>query len=306
MPKSKKFKRWRRRLALTAIVLCLLVAGVEAGLRLIGYALYRPIRLDLATVQKAGADEFVILCVGDSHTYGVDAPHSLSFPRQLENLLNKTDTRRRCRVINYGVPGANSSQALLRLRELYAGGETRPAVVIVNVGKNNDHNFQEARFWLDERMKFQPVHAQIEYLLQHAKVYRLGEIAVRNLRERLTTHTDSSEKYLLDEPLLLDRWLQQDYRAMIELVRANQGRVVLLNYFMPVAYVDRAMAAVAAETGVPLVDVVWFRLPPLAIRSLVGPTAHPNEYGYAAVARFVLDGLRENNLLDEPPSSINE
>ncbi|HPM77000.1 MAG TPA: GDSL-type esterase/lipase family protein [bacterium] len=303
MPKPKKAKRWRRRLALTAIVLCLLVAGVEVGLRLIGCALYRPIRHDLATVPKAGADEFVMLCVGDSHTYGVDAPSGLSYPSQLANLLNRSDKQRRYRVINYGVPGANSSQALRRLRELYANGSTKPAMVIVNVGKNNDHNFQEARFWLDERMKSAPVHAQLEYLLQHAKVYRLGEIAMRNLREKLAASTAGADKYLLDEPSLLAAWLHQDYRAMIELVRANQGRVLLLNYFMPVAYVDRAMTAVAAETGVPLVDVVWFRLPPIAIRSLVGPTAHPNELGYAAIARFVLTGLEQNNLLDEPPRS---
>ncbi|HPQ69466.1 MAG TPA: GDSL-type esterase/lipase family protein [bacterium] len=306
MPEPKKCKRWLKRLTLTAIVLCLLVAGVEVGLRLIGRVLYRPIELELETAQKADADEFVILCVGDSHTQGVDAPPGLSYPSQLANLLNKNHRPTRYRVINYGVPGANSSQALLRLRELYAKGGTTPAVVIVNVGKNNDHNFQEARFWLDERMKTQPLRAQLEYLLQHAKVYRLGEIAMRNLRERLTTPTDSADKYLLDEPPLLDRWLQQDYRAMIELVRANRGRVVLLNYFMPVAYVDRAMTAIAAETGAPLVDVVWFRLPRVAIRSLVGPTAHPNERGYAAVARFVLEGLQENNLLDQPSSSINE
>lgn len=299
MSKGFKLSRRKKRLLLALVALLLAVFGAEAALRVAGRWLYRPIEAEVTAFRKSGVNEFVILCLGDSHTYGVDAPRNLSYPRQLANLLNNADPNTKYRVINYGVPGFNSSQALRRLRKLYAAGETRPRVVIINVGKNNDHNFQEARFWLDKQMKTQPLRAQLEYLLQHAKVYRLGEIAIRNFREKLTSASEQSNKFLLDDVPLLTDWLRQDYRAMIELILAHDGRVVLLNYFMPFEYVDQAMSSMAAAYDVPRVEIVWFRLPMIAIRPLVGPTAHPNEHGYAAIARFVFEELKQNDLLPE-------
>lgn len=54
-----------------------------------------------------------ILCVGDSHTRGVGAPAALSYPRQLQRLLEAEYPGARFAVVNAGIPGSNSSDTRL-------------------------------------------------------------------------------------------------------------------------------------------------------------------------------------------------
>src|SRR5687767_7652500 len=71
--------------------------------------------------------EVRILCVGDSHTYGVGVSPDESYPSQLERLLRARGVH--ARVVNAGVPGQNSSQLRERLPAKLA--EYRPQVVLV-------------------------------------------------------------------------------------------------------------------------------------------------------------------------------
>lgn len=70
----------------------------------------------------------VVLALGDSITHGTGAAPEAAYPAQLAQLTGWN-------VINGGVPGDTSAQALARLPALLA--EHQPALVIVSVGGND-------------------------------------------------------------------------------------------------------------------------------------------------------------------------
>ena len=68
-----------------------------------------------------------ILALGDSLTTGFGAPKGADYPAQLAQLLGR-------RVINGGVSGDTSAQALARLPDLLA---QKPKLVVVSIGGND-------------------------------------------------------------------------------------------------------------------------------------------------------------------------
>lgn len=81
--------------------------------------------LPLSRLLPTGA---AVLALGDSITHGTGAPPEAAFPAQMAALSG-------WRVINGGVPGDTSAQALQRLPALLA--EHGPVLVIVSLGGND-------------------------------------------------------------------------------------------------------------------------------------------------------------------------
>ena len=75
------------------------------------------------------AEEFRILCLGESGTFGAGLANGLAYPSLLEKLLNHDGGDSRFRVINAGVPAWSSFQSreFLRLK----GADLRPDLVVV-------------------------------------------------------------------------------------------------------------------------------------------------------------------------------
>ncbi len=70
----------------------------------------------------------MVLALGDSITYGTGAAPEAAYPAQLAQLTGWN-------VVNAGVPGDTSAQALARLPALLA--EHKPALVIASIGGND-------------------------------------------------------------------------------------------------------------------------------------------------------------------------
>jgi len=73
-------------------------------------------------------DGATVLALGDSITYGTGAPPKASYPNVLARLTGWN-------VVNAGVPGDTSAQALARLPALL--DEHKPALVLVGIGGND-------------------------------------------------------------------------------------------------------------------------------------------------------------------------
>ena len=83
----------------------------------------------------------VILCVGDSHTFGLPLPEEESYPSQLQGALDERHGAGTFRVVNLGIPSVNSDFVLNRLERQIV--QLDPVVVIVWVGINNLWNAVE-------------------------------------------------------------------------------------------------------------------------------------------------------------------
>jgi acyl-CoA thioesterase-1 len=81
---------------------------------------------------QANAQAPVILAIGDSMTAGYGVEPDGSYPAQLEKQLH--DRGYSYRVVNYGVTGSTTTQALSRMTRALA---IQPAIVIIQLGGND-------------------------------------------------------------------------------------------------------------------------------------------------------------------------
>ncbi|MFH0877630.1 MAG: GDSL-type esterase/lipase family protein [Candidatus Omnitrophota bacterium] len=85
-----------------------------------------------------GKNDLLILCLGDSHTWGLGSKTAQSYPSVLGDLLEGFPLDKEFQVINLGIPGMNSAMIAEQLKNkfyLYM-----PDIVILNGGSNNSWN----------------------------------------------------------------------------------------------------------------------------------------------------------------------
>lgn len=122
---------------LVAIAVVGSLVAMEATLQ-VGAVVARHVAGPRRIVAGEGA---VILCVGDSHTYGLPLPVEESYPSQLQAALDARHGAGTFRVVNLGIPSVNSDFVLNRLERQIA--QLDPVLVIVWVGINNLWNAAE-------------------------------------------------------------------------------------------------------------------------------------------------------------------
>jgi hypothetical protein len=188
----------------------------------------------------------VILCVGDSHTYGYLLPPQDSYPARLQARLDRRGLS--ASVVNAGVPGMNSSQMRRRLPELLA--RYHPALVIIQSGSNNDWNRRDTVWsdladgsatpgpgaWL----------ARAQYLvgdrLRTVKLF--SYLWNRGLRRPLPKEVDRDREGKVffheyrgkpeagswDSVAVVSDRTRRDLGAMVKLAQAAGARVLFINY----------------------------------------------------------------------------
>lgn len=88
--------------------------------------------------------EIRIVCVGDSHTFGVGTAARYAYPKQLEQLLNINNPTQRFSVVNLGVPGASTKHQAQELGAFIQRYDAQ--LVILLTGRNNAN---EVERWAD-------------------------------------------------------------------------------------------------------------------------------------------------------------
>ena len=283
----------------------LLIAIAEIGLRVAGYFFHKRVYY---YAQATDNFDHLIVCVGDSHTEGIGAPKGQDFPTQLASILNLKAGSPRYKVINLGHAGYNSSQAVNVLFDFLRKSSRQPDIIIFNAGNNNDHNFAEARI-LPQDARMAGTNVWIEYLLANSRAFRLGQITVYRLK-RLVSKNNIGELENNDvlnvwgkrELELLERWLLADIEVLSKDARSRGAKLVLLNYFTPTPWVDRAFTKAASLYDIPFIDVRGFGYPLgyiASYRAWVSSDWHPNQYGYARIAEMVYSELVKNGAVEK-------
>jgi len=276
-----------------------LVLLVEIGLNVAGVFLYRPIQAEMERVGRVSAGDFVILCVGDSHVYGIDSDRALTWPSQLAAVLERSYPDVHFGAINMGVPGYNSSETLQSMQEALERHPGRIDMVIFEAGRNNGLSFRKATV-LPPDFSELPWHEQARFLLTDSKAYRLGQLAELRIRTALNIQSKSLFQMNLSKEFLMD-WLAHDYRAAVRTAREHGVPIVFMNYVIPGdlfnGYVTSAMKRIRQEEGVVFVDVENFGLPGPAFFTMpVMRTSdgHPNERGNRLIANILAEALQED------------
>jgi lysophospholipase L1-like esterase len=143
-----------------------------------------------------------IIAFGDSLTYGTGAPPNLSYPAQLSKLLKQP-------VINAGVPGDTTSEALERLESDVLSRS--PGIVLLTLGGND----------LKNRMPAQTAFANLEMIVNRIQstgaLVVVGGISIpfwdRGFSEQYRELAEKTGAVLVDnvyEDIMGDRSLMSD------------------------------------------------------------------------------------------------
>jgi len=152
------------------ILTCLVV--LEVSLRIVGSIYANLSEPDERLSSDAGQ---VILCVGDSLTFGLGASSEFSYPAQLQKMLSESNPEKNYLVINRGWPGQNTAELLIRLEKYLR--EFKPSVVTLLIGARNQANYFGYKEYLQESHKkkrglFLTLHDQLDTIRLY-KFFRL-------------------------------------------------------------------------------------------------------------------------------------
>jgi len=213
----------------------------------------------------------VILCLGDSHTYGVKVEPDESYPGQLQELLEENGYE--AEVINAGVPGQNTSELRRRLPDLL--DRYNPTVVVIMVAANNEWNRKDT-IWSD--VQDGAVNPGIEGLIKKVVYGPLSSLRTVRLftylynsvsrdkipneevtdREGKVHFHDWRGKGNWDAPENVIKRTRRDLQAIIRAVEDSGAAPVLMTYpgkpFSPMTTANNLIREAARMNNVILVD----------------------------------------------------
>jgi tetratricopeptide (TPR) repeat protein len=123
-------------------------------------------------------ESYIILCLGDSFTYGIGAAVNESYPKQLEQLLNSNLKGKRFVVVNKGELGQNTTLLIDRLQENI--DKIKPDLIVLMTGGANNWNYVGYNKY--SRGKDSVV--QLYNLLSRFRVYKLFKLLYLNIRDK--------------------------------------------------------------------------------------------------------------------------
>ncbi|MBU1912190.1 MAG: hypothetical protein KKB22_01475 [Candidatus Omnitrophica bacterium] len=192
--KNQKLFFLKKKLILLAFIIIIAVCLIESGLRIGGYIVLKlnPPLNPLSGIKNE--NKFIILCLGDSYTFGLGTTYQYSYPRQLERILNGRFSNNNFEVYNLGVPGSNSSQLANNMQ--YNINKYHPDLLIIMTGRNDAWNLTDVTNVL--------LSNKIDSILAHLKIYKLVKIIAINLRGRVNFENTVISKVAIEANLAAD------------------------------------------------------------------------------------------------------
>jgi len=323
----------KKKVFLILIYIIYLLFLVEIFLRIAGicYSTIVAPRADEGSLKDENA--FRILCIGDSCTYGVGAPSGKSYPSQLYKLLNeKAGTEQFC-VINRGVPGLNSSQALRLVKHfvpLY-----KPDVLLFLCGHNDFWNLEDIKLTENERinpLEYSAILANI--YLSNLRIYKLYQsffltkFYVKNFinidaqsnnvkayaewedeeNYKISKHindlyvcTPESFSFFAENKRILDIIRTKNIEEVCKVSRRNNAKLFFLSYpdkeINKRAYFKEELLKKYNVCYINNIDL-FNRVQNKGFRLFRSDGFHPNELGYYYIAVNIYNAFIDNGIID--------
>ena len=152
-------------LIIFGIILALII--LESGMRITGFTILSLQQSENKIIVKG--DVYRILALGESTTAG-----RISWPKQLELILNNRSPDIKFKIFNEGIPGTNTAFILSRLEENL--DKYNPDMVITMVGVN-DYGLN--------LIYNDTLSTKITFLLEDFRVYKLGKWVLEVLKDKV-------------------------------------------------------------------------------------------------------------------------
>jgi lysophospholipase L1-like esterase len=284
-----------------------------AGFLLLAELLMQLFGLALTVIRKPalrpGAK--VIVCLGDSHTYGVMVDQDQTYPAQLERLLNQNGGN--YQVVNLGVPGQNTAQVINSLPGIIK--TYRPLAVLVLAGINNGWNISGRENSLCQKVMSRSKICRLLRLVYFHGLRRDRKYLVESRRDsgEIVYHLERGGRPYTDaENWTAARNMALDFASTVRICRDHGVKVMLLNYagdkHADYDVPNQVMQAAAADLRAPLVDNYS-----LFMSRLYGPDGaldenlHPQLFfndmhlrplGYSWMAGNIYESMLRNSILE--------
>jgi tetratricopeptide (TPR) repeat protein len=158
-------------------IICVLLL-LELFLRIIG--LINLGSTDYQILSNSYNDSHIVLCLGDSWTFGIGAPYGKDYPSQLETILNSMSLKKKFKIINRGAGGHNTTQILNELTNIL-GKNIKPELVIFLGGEANEWNYRGYNLYL----KGNRLSSIINDYLYRIRIYKLAKLLFKNVSEKI-------------------------------------------------------------------------------------------------------------------------
>ena len=321
VPVSAKPRRpltWKMRIALVSFGTLAGLVLFEVLLRAFGFVYY------FERQHRPGnhpEDAYVILCVGDSCTWGLGTDQKrYGYPVQLANLLAKRHPETKSRVVNMGFPGANSSQinrrfeGWLRLHD--------PDLCIILIGNNDVWNQNESFLYLvgeGEDAKFsRRLQTRLRIWGDSLRVVRLLRCAILLFdddREKAhkwnpdedtnpSDHNFREGMKILGDIENIRKLYRMNFRGISRIAEQHGVKMLWLDYHLPAKFGETDyIGPVLEELGATYVDLgPYFHEGDKIKRELIENNPwHPNQLGYTLFTRVIYNKLAELGHVPGPP-----
>lgn len=274
--------------------------------------------------------ESIILCLGDSSTFGIGARNinKYSYPAQLQKILDEKHSDKRFKVINQGVPGINSSQLLHRFSSNLL--KYKPDTVIVQVGENDYWNLEESNIADYYNVGFlKKLMLSTELIFNYSKLYSFFKlVSVSYDNEKIiadTAYTDTemtvpewdskntkkNKRYgfSLSNPantIAYTRLINDNFTKITQIAKQNNIKIVFLRYHVGgYRSIHFFQEQLFDQLNVPFVNnrTVFVEAQKRGMNPFSYDKWHPGDLGYFLIAmniynKFISLGIVEGESID--------
>ena len=179
-------RRCRAWLIDVIVVFVISIVLLECLLQLASFVISRPYMQSVMQTSKS----IRILCLGDSHTYGLFLDREQAWPAVLENKL-KASGWAEVEVINLAYPGTNSWRIRYAIEDMMKS--IRPDYVVLMVGAND---FWTSSLDIKSENKTNLIHG----VRQHLRLYRLYVFLMKTYQQKTVFFLEDTLRMVHEEP----------------------------------------------------------------------------------------------------------
>jgi len=222
--------------------------------------------------------KYTVVCVGNSHTFGVGTSYKYSYPEQLETLLSKNNPNNKFSVINLGVPGDTTSNQVERLSKILE--ENKVDIILFLTGRNNQ---LELRIWKNKSLI-----KKIIFKVQSLRIYKI----IKYLIDHILDKKNDKNKIKFKEMINYESYMRYHLVRTKAICKKHGCKLLLISYYN--SYI-KSIGSIARELKIPYFDISKEFLEATSqerLNDLISPDdSHLNCYGYKLFSEILYNKM---------------